>query len=90
MTKVLFKIFFAIVSARWVSHSFYERNDIEGDIFACLIASWFQKHFRFFVKTHMREERQLGGAAQPAGLAIHHLSQTLLIRVAVSKTTWQL
>ena len=35
----------------------------------------------------MREERQLGGAAQPAGLAIHHLSQTLLIRVPVSKTT---
>ena len=25
-----------------------------------LKSSWFQKHFRFFVKTHLREERQLG------------------------------
>ena len=35
-----------------------------------LKSSWFQKHFRFFVKTHTtREERQLG-AAQLAWLSI--------------------
>ena len=64
LTKALSQIFFAIVSARSINHSFHER-DLWGlfgsDMFACSIETIMISK-TFFVKTHMREERQLGTA----------------------------
>ena len=93
LTKALSQIFFAIVSARSINHSFHERDLwglFEGDIFACLIEIIvITKKASNSLLRHTHERRTPIGCS-PAGLVIHHLSQTLLIRVVVSKTAWQL